>query len=448
MTAERGPRRNPQRRLFVWAARLGLLCTSLFVALLLLVLLDPFLPGVDRPPDVQSEAFHHKRMPGVWVAEDYEWGPHLVYFDADGWREAPPAAAGEERLGRPVDRPAGAWGRASEPVRSAEGRLPEAATKASKRFRMAIMGDSFVESIQVTWEETFVARLEARSAGRVEVLNRANSSYSPLIGLLQWRRQVARERPTHLLLLLCPNDVADDRRYTASALRLAAGGETPSGGEVDDVARPDVNLFSWREPPPRPWRLNEGRLDRLYRRWRGRAGAVAVARHDLLRRPDRLARRWRVQNPALTSLTGGYLRELAADARKAGVEFALSAVPSSWEFRGPRYPPELRAGPTFADNVAAWAEANGVRHVDLQPAFRAAAARGGERLFFERDGHFTPAGHAVAAEVFAAAWPDLFAAADTPPVRGPVIRAPGDGRTDWFTGGADTRRPGAGPLPP
>ena len=31
-------------------------------------------------------------------------------------------------------------------------------------------------------------------------------------------------------------------------------------------------------------------------------------------------------------------------------------------------------------------------------------------------------------------------------VRGPVIRAPGDGRTDWFTGGAETRRPGAGPL--
>ncbi len=34
-------------------------------------------------------------------------------------------------------------------------------------------------------------------------------------------------------------------------------------------------------------------------------------------------------------------------------------------------------------------------------------------------------------------------------VRGPVIRAPADGRTDWFTGGAESRHPGSGPhLPP
>ena len=77
---------------------------------------------------------------------------------------------------------------------------------------MAVMGDSFVEAVQVAWEDTFVARMQVRSAGRTDVLNRANSSYSPLIALLRWQRQVVHERPTHLLLLLCSNDLADDRR--------------------------------------------------------------------------------------------------------------------------------------------------------------------------------------------------------------------------------------------
>ena len=402
MTTDQSPRSKPVRRLLVgWTARFGLLFASLCAALLLLLLLDPFLPGVDRPPDVQSEAFHHTRMPGVWVAEDYEWGPHFVYIDADGWREPSP--------------------------------VPVAARTAPRRFRMAVMGDSFVEAIQVPWEDTFVARLEARSAGRVEVLNRANVSYSPLLALLRWRRQVAGERPTHLLLVLYANDVAGDRMFTASALRTAqrrrrdglGGDSTRASGEADDttrldVARLDVDRLFWREPPPRPWRLNEGRLDRLYRRWRGRAGAVRRSwRDSRVRDPDRPARRWRQENPALTPLTERYLGELAASVREAGVEFTLSAVPNTWEFRDPALrAPELRAGPTFADNVAAWAAANGVRYVDLQPAFRAAASDG-QPLFFERDGHFTPAGHAVAAEVFAAAWPELFAPADPLSVRGP-----------------------------
>ena len=379
-------------------ARFGLLFASLCAAMLLLVLLDPFLPGIDRPPEMQSDAFHHVSRPGVWTAQQYgEWGPHLVYIDAEGWREAPPAAANE----------------ASQPV-NLSGDRPRSA---GEHFRMAVMGDSFVEAIQVTWEDTFVARLQARSAGSAEVLNRGSSSYSPLLALVRWQRQVAHERPTHLLLLLCPNDVADDQRYTDSALHRGApsGGEPHSGPEAHDV-----DQLIWRRPNPRPELRDAGRLYGVYRRWRGRASvATAPWRRGLLLDPDRPARRWREQNPKLTPLTDRYLRELAAVVRGAGVELTLSAVPSSWEFRDPALrAPELRVGPTFADNVAAWAAANGVRYVDLQPAFRESAARG-HRLFFDLDGHFTPAGHAVVAEVFAAAWPELFAPADPLPVRGP-----------------------------
>ena len=290
---------------------------------------------------------------------------------------------------------------------------------------MAVMGDSFVEAVQVAWEDTFVARMQVRSAGRTDVLNRANSSYSPLIALLRWQRQVVHERPTHLLLLLCSNDLADDRRYTASAVRRVdghgnsatarQGRAQPASGrgpaaEADASAKgPDAAHLVWKKPSRRSSQHDQGRLYRTYRLWRGRA---VRARSRLLdwRDPERLVRRARNQNRGLTDLTGRYLLDLAAHAREAGVEFTLSAVPRVDEFRDrAERTPEIRIETTFADHVAAWAAANGIRYVDLQPAFREAAAEG-QRLFIERDGHFTPAGHAVAAEVFAEAWPALFAA--------------------------------------
>jgi len=48
--------------------------------------------------------------------------------------------------------------------------------------------------------------------------------------------------------------------------------------------------------------------------------------------------------------------------------------------------------------LAAWAEREGVPFLDLVPVFRAAVATAEERLNFEIDPHWTPAGHAVAAQ--------------------------------------------------
>ena len=350
------------------------------------------------------------------MARGYGWGPHRVYVDEAGWRTAPPATSDE--AGR------------SYPDRSRDAAEPplglETAAHGGQaaRFRMAVMGDSFVEAVQVAWEDTFVARMQARSAGRTEVLNRANSSYSPLIALLRWQRQVAHERPTHLLLLLCSNDLADDQRYTASAVRRddgdgdsatarqgraqPAGGRGPVAEAAASAQGPGAAHLVWRRPPPRSSQHDQGRLYRTYRLWRGRAVRVRSRLLDW-RDPERLVRRGRNQNRELTDLTGGYLLDLAAHAREAGVDFTVSAVPRVEEFRDrAERTPEIRIETTFADHVAAWAAANRIRYVDLQPAFREAAAKG-QRLFIERDGHFTPAGHAVTAEVFADAYPALFA---------------------------------------
>jgi hypothetical protein len=46
----------------------------------------------------------------------------------------------------------------------------------------------------------------------------------------------------------------------------------------------------------------------------------------------------------------------------------------------------------------------GIRHLDLTPVL---VRRPVSETYFQYDGHFTPAGHALAADAMRAAWPDL-----------------------------------------
>jgi len=67
----------------------------------------------------------------------------------------------------------------------------------------------------------------------------------------------------------------------------------------------------------------------------------------------------------------------------------------SWDDR-------LLTDTTLGDRVAALGERHGVPVIDLAPALRA-ARRGGEPLYYVEDGHWTPAGHALAARTIAGA---------------------------------------------
>jgi hypothetical protein len=49
--------------------------------------------------------------------------------------------------------------------------------------------------------------------------------------------------------------------------------------------------------------------------------------------------------------------------------------------------------------IEAWGAEHGVPTITLAPAFREAAARGGEPLHYHHDGHWTAAGHRLAAAV-------------------------------------------------
>ncbi len=293
-----------------------------------------------------------------------EYGGHIVYFDEDGLR-ADPEATSESR--------------------------------AVSQTTVALMGDSFVEALQVSHEDSFPGRLQAAAPDDASILNYGTSSYSPLLYLLQWRHQIAVTSPTHVVLMLYGNDVRDDRDMTDLGKRDAEG-------KIVAVPGPEVGGFTLLMRQSYLARfLNKVRLQFAWA-WEHRGEARDAPLTGFIE-----------EHPDIVGLTDGYLCELVDEVRRSGAETILTAVPSKERTLARA----RRTGePTFSDKVGAWSEANGVPFVDLELAFYAAAdaaadvgtAGGGvdEPLFFVRDIHFTSAGHQLVAETLATAHPTIF----------------------------------------
>jgi len=103
--------------------------------------------------------------------------------------------------------------------------------------------------------------------------------------------------------------------------------------------------------------------------------------------------------------TEGYLRGMIRIARRAGSRVAIVYIPAIHQVTDASRPGLERDGfvwdahtltdTTFSDRLRRLGEAEGVAVVDLLPVFRAAHD---PSLYYPRDGHWTAAGHALAAD--------------------------------------------------
>jgi lysophospholipase L1-like esterase len=107
--------------------------------------------------------------------------------------------------------------------------------------------------------------------------------------------------------------------------------------------------------------------------------------------------------------TAAQLRAVVRVARGADARVVMTLVPDQHQVtargravldeRGFRWDPRVLTDTTFVDRLRALAAAEGATFVDLLGDFR---ARANEPLYFPRDGHWTAAGHDLAARVLAA----------------------------------------------
>ena len=140
----------------------------------------------------------------------YYWALYKRPDPARGWAP-PPGTEAWQRL----------EGRALVQINSAGFRGREHATdKPPKTLRIAVLGDSFTEAVQVPVEETFWALLEQRlrectdtRERLVEVINFGVSGYSTAQELLALRTRVSAFRPDLVLLaFFAANDLVENSR--------------------------------------------------------------------------------------------------------------------------------------------------------------------------------------------------------------------------------------------
>lgn len=288
--------------------------------------------------------------------------------------------------------------------------------------RIMLLGDSFVEALQVPLQDTLARRLRQDLGAHVEVIGTGVSGYGTASELLYFEHAGMRYDPDLVVLVFYPgNDVKNN---------------SPT---LEDVLRPVYDAQGRLLRVEQPAGLRGG-LSQKRKGWRTRLRSYQYIRQLLLRHPELAAPLHRIgllratgprQAPERDGIPvdyGVFAREpdtewqkawqhtedLLAQLREAVAarhgHFAVMVIPTRYEIYPAWWQETLEAYPAMhgrswdlsapRKRIMAWCRANAASCLDLFPAFRAAAA-GAAPLYFHHDGHWTAAGHAVAAKELA-----------------------------------------------
>lgn len=301
--------------------------------------------------------------------------------------------------------------------------------KPAGRTRILMMGDSFTFGFPVRDEETFSAIVERRLTDQglpVDIVNGGVSGYAPTLHYVSLRDQFLEFQPDAVILWFDFGDIQEDAWFQKNVIRDASGGIV----RVDPRYRD--GRFDWWEWTKQHSVLAKYLDTKLLRTWakvrtlglkgyieakrRGERSKVAIARLNAEKRSADLASsdRFLLVRDSLTAeqvrpywdVTAQYLRMIHALCRERGIPLFIGLYPygmiagpdqwaegrTAWGFeQGRTYEPG-----TAVELLGGFCAKEGIRFVNTIGSFRAAAAS--EKLYYDWDGHFTPAGHRVLAE--------------------------------------------------
>jgi len=277
-------------------------------------------------------------------------------------------------------------------------------------FRIAVLGDSYVEAFQVEQDSTFVARAERAfqrvhppAFDHVEVMNFGRSGMSPAEESIVLERDVFPCHPNAVLVLFTPqNDIADVSRSTA-ADKCRPFPETRAGSDVvtmdksfvrrrDFRVRERINVFKQHSALVSLVieRYNAARLARAQHVARDTAG-WAPELGLCTAHPDPVF----VKNYTLCKKL---IEAMAFACRERGILFELGSVPLVYEqdavVRAKEADPSFNPG-YFDEDLAALAEAGGFVYVPMTAGFALRSLQG-VKLQWQ---HWNYRGHEAAFEL-------------------------------------------------
>lgn len=284
---------------------------------------------------------------------------------------------------------------------------PREFARAPGTTRVLVLGDSFVEALQVELEDAFSARLadalRAAAGTPVEVVTAGVSGWGT-DDQLRWYRSVGSrfEVDVVLVMMTLHNDVTDNLELEFS--RFEGGRVEPRTEPLPLPAFAALQIKGFLASHSHLYRLATDRLRR------GRVAAQADAlRRDVdslleAQASARMARGW--------ELTESLLEAFRREARARGAELVVGLIPLAAQVAPDGAPDAPQA------TLRAWGARSGTLVVDLLPAFLARRAEApGDALYLAGDGHWTREGHALAAEAIA---PALAARLARPPSATPA----------------------------
>lgn len=370
------------------------LALALFALLLPLLLLElalrlfgPILPGFYRTGTdlVVHPLYGHFHQPNVVV-----------------WRRTPEFVA-EERIN-------------SQGLRERE--LPYDKPAATRRI--LVLGDSYVEAVQVDARQTVTTRLEAALGGdgKTEVINAGVGGFGTGQEWLYFRQEGYRYQPDVVaVVFFIGNDVRNNSPKLDNDARLRT---EPYFGLAPDGSPTRLEVTSKGKPPPagpldpvRPWLrtsllfnvFETGVLEKLGQD--DEADDIYTWSRNEEVYQARSSRDW----DEAWAVTGALLGALKADVEARGARLVLVAAPSDLQVRTDDWDRLLRSKKFQARDydlekpnrlLADFAAKLGLPLVDLLPEFRRAESESAGGLFFRQNRHWTPDGHAVAARIIGA----------------------------------------------
>lgn len=279
--------------------------------------------------------------------------------------------------------------------------------KPEDTFRLLVLGDSFMEALQVPIEESFPALLEERiedPSSTVEVVNLSVSGWGTDDEVTYLERHGLSLSPDGILIMMTlHNDVSDNLMFEFHTM-------DPSGLRARPVSAMPLPRYAIQKL--KAYLAGSSQIYQLaYQtsvRGRVRRGAVQLDRHvaSLLRRDSspEVERGWKV--------TLALLDKAASLIERNGAWLAIGMIPLRVQVEDAAYLKFLDTHGLSADlmqrdapqrRLDAWARSRGIPIVDLLPAFEARAGESNEILYLPVDGHWSAAGHALAAREIATA---------------------------------------------